>query len=273
MSYHEEQLPNWNRAVVDFFVGALVAEYFTHLLPGELQAIPRRPESFSRESMASIIDKALATGRSPDEYLQQKITDADRQLVLTIADHLSSQGVSVLIDQGKLTVGMVRPQANYNRWGLSDAMATRAIVAKALVEPRLIPAFRISIPFTDEAVKLFYDTSDNSPKTRQISIPPIVFPDRFANRWEEFKDLMKSGPVTLFLLYDEEGKAISKWRAKVGQLKEPEPLTIRGSLMKTDMHNNLVHGSDSIEAVHRELDIWVQLLRSIGQPQAFNSTR
>lgn len=107
------------------------------------------------------------------------------------------------------------------------------------------------------------DFYQGSPKERQLVAEPYYQDSPFRNRWEEFIALMTSGPTSVLLLHSDDGKAIQNWRDQVGHWnieKTVQPQTIRGQYGR-DNFNNLIHGSDSQEAVKREFSIIAAQLR------------
>ena len=143
---------------------------------------------------------------------------------------------------GFLTLGMIKPSLHdaFIDASIHDAVAAE-IVAKA------------SIAFDSEAVNEFYK---GGPYDSMYPNPPIRDP-QYANRWEEYVDMMASGPSTILLLGQEDGEAVSTWRSQLGHWNieaNRDPKTIRGRYAR-DNHNNILHGSDSPESVLREMSI------------------
>jgi nucleoside diphosphate kinase len=117
---------------------------------------------------------------------------------------------------------------------------------------------KFSVNFDVDTVHEFYG---GQPKEVQLGLQPERYPE-YETRWHEFVDLMCSGPTTVILLHSTNGDAIRLWRDQVGHydiVKRRDPSTIRGTFGK-DNYNNLIHGSDSIEAVKKEIAIISKLL-------------
>lgn len=112
---------------------------------------------------------------------------------------------------------------------------------------------KFSFRFTPDAIEDFYGGDPKNSMSKGIARDS----ESYENRWLEFVDFMASGPTTALLLYSDNGDAIDLWRAHLGHWNIDEVRdegTIRGSF-GVDKFNNLVHGSDSIDSVLKELDI------------------
>lgn len=192
------------------------------------------------------------------DYHEMELSELERVKLGKVIEVLSHPGLTELIDDGKLTFAMIRPRADLNRRGLSDVEAAEAI-ARDIRAP-LEVVFSISARFERKMIDELYD---EKPKVTQRELAAMKYPDKFNNRWEEFADLMSSGAVTVLLLFSPGGKAIQLWREQIGHLDIA--VAKEGTLRKTwaiDTYNNLLHGSDSPDAVRRELGVLLRLLHS-----------
>lgn len=168
-----------------------------------------------------------------------------------ILEILQSDQLEKLIDDGLVTLAMIKPKVGpeANNLALGDIEAADKI--ETMIGGLGVMA-KFSFTFDSEGADIFYD---GPAKTDSMMPKPPLKSDKFENRWEEYKDLMQSGPVTVLLLYGE--NAIESWREHLGHwniVANHDPATIRGAL-GVDNHNNLVHGSDSPESVKREVSI------------------
>jgi nucleoside diphosphate kinase len=175
------------------------------------------------------------------------------------------------IMHGNVTLAMIRPSIgpteNVYEW--QDRQAAEKIEEMIA---RLGVMAKFSFRFTQEAAEEFYQGVKGYLESR-----PPTRPGPYGSHWEEFIALMTSGPTTALLLYNADGNAISLWRAQLGSRNVNESRdnnTIRGRL-STDIYNNLVHGSDSPNAVAAELQIITELIdagteQSTAQPATSN---
>lgn len=178
------------------------------------------------------------------------------QALPALEAYLQSPELQEQIDKGDITLAMVRPDLGGNTLGgWPDEEAAKTI--EAHIQGLGVRA-KFSLTFDQEAVDAFYA---GRPKDAQSQHSP----DRylvFRNRWQEFSHLMTSGPATVLLLQSSNHDAIELWRNQVGHfdiVNRRDPANIRGKF-GLDNYNNLVHGSDSIESVHRELGIILGLI-------------
>ncbi len=175
-----------------------------------------------------------------------------------VVELLGDSRLAEEVGVGNVTLAMIRPAVgpDANIHQLPDFEAAERIEEKILGMGMMA---KFSFYFSPDAVEEFYG---GDPKTSMLEGKPKD--PVYDNRWLEFVDFMTSGPVTVFLLHSPDGDAIPLWREHVGHWnidKNKDPNTIRGSLGVNNF-NNLVHGSDSIESVSRELDIILRNLIS-----------
>lgn len=197
-----------------------------------------------------------------------------KETLRQIIEILSSESIQQLIECDMLTIGMIKPEIDAallpeRQDEIEDI--TDPTIATLIMEEIQAPlelVFDISITADDEFIEQFYS---GAPRETQLKIPPTD-PNRYGlelqNRWEEHVAMMKRGPVTWMLLHDPNGNAVAEWRRQMGtswnveDLREEEPDSLRAIFAK-DNHNNMLHGSDSIESVHRELKLLVSFLQKI----------
>lgn len=191
---------------------------------------------------------------------------AELPIVEAIKEALLSPEMSNLIHQGKITFAMIKPRLDESTQlgdNQSDYEIANAISHKISMPLEVV--FEASFVFTDEMIEEFYG---GIPKERQLESPPID-PNRYgkqhASRWDEFKALMKQGPVTGLILYSEQGNAVMEWRNQMGndwkitKVKETYPDSLRARYGNAN-HNNLLHGSDSSESVMYEIEFFTRAL-------------
>jgi nucleoside diphosphate kinase len=243
------------------------------------------PLLFRREVLGPIAEKIMANQDDPAVEFQGflhllKDNSGPFNERLAEAQIDLPQHVTKLVRSGSLTLAMIKPRANtYDTEGLSDwQVASRIIDAitspttyrsvdgqdnatlplKSLGALSIVPSRR----FVDE----FYD---GEPKQQQMDVPPARF-HGFANRWEEYLDLMTTGPATLVTLYDPDGNAVDKARSIQGHWnpkKNDNPFSIRARFaggwsgnVKGDTYNSVTHTSDSPDSALREFGIWYRYI-------------
>ncbi|MDD3434787.1 MAG: nucleoside-diphosphate kinase [Candidatus Pacebacteria bacterium] len=179
------------------------------------------------------------------------LEETEKLKLKNIIQVIESPSFAEAIEQGFITLAMIKP-AEINLHGLSDVELAHAI-KKAIQSPLEI-IFELSLIFDEKTINEFYD---GEPKRKQQELLPYVYKNKFQNRWEEFANLMMSGPTTVLLLWSNKGDAVSFWRTQMGDWNVEErrnPNTIRGQFALNN-YNGIVHGSDSIESVKREINI------------------
>lgn len=180
------------------------------------------------------------------------------ETINSVLDILSEPRLSDEILAGNVTLAMIRPNIGpeANVEGLPDSECAEQIeeIIMGLGE-----VAKFSFQFTKDTAEEFYG---GDPEVSMSKEAPRN-PDKYQTRWPEFIDFMTSGLTTVLLLHDPNGDAIVKWRSHLGHWnidKIRDTSTIRGQL-GVDKYNNLVHGSDSPEAVLRELSIIGECLK------------
>ncbi len=177
----------------------------------------------------------------------------------TVLDYLTSPELATDAALGRVTLALIKPSLDTAMLGeepMSDLEAADVVER----EIALGMGLKFSVSLDLDTVEEFYG---GEPKhNSMLPSPPLTNP-AYPTRWEEFVDLMISGPLTVLILRDEEGNAIDRWRSQLGHWNveaRRDPSTIRGRHAK-DNHNNLLHGSDSPASAVREIEIISNLLR------------
>lgn len=161
---------------------------------------------------------------------------------------LSHPSLEVLIDEGKITLGIIKPHANEGKNLPSDDQSAAEKISQIIGEDNIV--FSFSTQLMDNQVEEFY--SDIKTKYSEIDA------GNGRTVWDGIFDFAKSGPLTFILIYREEGNAVGWWREKMGKTRpnEANPNSIRGKYgLQEKLPNNLTHGSDSIDSVKKELGV------------------
>lgn len=172
----------------------------------------------------------------------------------TNGEFLRSLDLSRLIDDGHVTIALIRPGAVNNRQNLSETEAISRIIAS--IQPPLTVLFQTRILFSPSSVEQFYEGIS---KEHMLSVPSLS--GKFPSRWEEFVDMMTQSPTTVLML-GSAGNAVSEWRTQMGDHWDPKQ-NPAGSIryeFAENAYNNLTHGSDSKESVRRELVCLIDLI-------------
>ncbi len=157
-------------------------------------------------------------------------------------DFLGSEEVQTAIDEGKLTLGLIKPKVqegvNFPKDVQGDHNSARYVIEK-FIEPTWVPEgikIRFSVPLSREHAEILYAEH------------------REKKFFEELIDYITSGPSTFLILYDEQGRAVERWRDIMGGTdpKQADFRSIRGTHAPSIEHN-LVHGSDSRQSAKREI--------------------
>ncbi len=215
------------------------------------------PPAFDRDVLTEKM-KHRVPRLAPEQLIAWSLTEDEVDVVARIADEFGSKEFQARIDRGTVTVAMVRPQANDSALGGTDSAASHEVIKEIKKRQRVVLEF--SCIFTHHMCEVFYA---GLPKEIQEPMTGIRTPH--ITRWEEFVRQMTSGPTTVLILHSQAGDAIPRWRNHIGVLKNSEsgPATIRGKFGSPDDYNNVVHGSDSIESVHREIQFFRGYLSDI----------
>lgn len=195
---------------------------------GCLQAPPALPRQAIFEAYFSPSTKR---GKPAEILLSQN----ERQKLQRTVQILASNNLQRFIEQGKVTFGAIKPNTKESNLGVeTDEQGARNIL-EIIEASSLDLMFTVSVPLTGEDLDEFY--SDIKPRLKAIQKNGLT-------EWDGFVNFMQSGPVTYFLLCDQEGDAVEKWRKLMGPTnpEEAPPGTIRGDYALIT-RQNLVHGA------------------------------
>jgi len=156
-----------------------------------------------------------------------------------------------LVDNGNVTLGMIKPSANEGKnLPENDDEAAEEVLNQ-------IDGVFFSIPIKmtpDEAEEFYKDTIAGLRSSGREDIVNLIV------------NFTSSGPLTVFLKSDSEN-AVANWRKQMGptlmeEFSKPENSdTLRGRYAQVT-ENNIVHGSDSIESAHREINLLADMLQN-----------
>lgn len=197
--------------------------------------------------------QAFSTRRKASETihgLQERSVNLDQleQVKLAkIKELLEHPELQNLIDENKITLGIIKPHANEGKNLPTDDDEAAKVLLNEIGEENVV--FTFSTQLTGNQVGSFY--GDVKQRYSQITTNT-----QGQTVWDTIYNFGQSGPLTFLLIYKEEGNAIEWWRNKMGKTKlnEADPESIRGKYaLQEKLPNNLTHGSDSTEAVRKEV--------------------
>lgn len=209
-------------------------EIVRHL--GEINSA--KPERFSKRSEASLLQE------KPLEELEGIFVSKSVEL-------LRHPELHALVDEGKVTLGMVKPNTYEGKDLPSD---DDEAVQQVLSEIEGV-FFSIPVEMTPLEAEEFYRPTVEA--LRRSGKEDIA---------ESIIEFTSSSPLTVFLKADSDN-AVANWRAQMGPTRmedftKPEHAnTLRGKYAK-ETGNNIVHGSDSIESAHREIYLLADMLEA-----------
>lgn len=209
----------------------------------ELTAQVETPLSFSTRERAD----ETTMGIRAETLSISELEHAKLQKIETV---LNDPYLDQLIDDGKLTLGIIKPHANEGK-GLPGADGDAAgKLMEEVGEENII--FSFSTRLSSEQAREFY--SDIIEQYKEIPLPN----GDGKNVWDSINEFSQSGPLTFLLIYRPEGGAVQWWRERMGKTKatEADPESIRGKYaIQENLPNNLTHGSDSEESVKKEVRV------------------
>lgn len=197
--------------------------------------------------------------------LRRDREQSEPESLAVAADVLADPRLDDFAQQGLLTIAMIRPNVDQSIALPVETDMQAADEIESRIQNLGVMA-KFSMMLDEQAVEEFYGGGHASPMHKY---PAARYPERFANRQQEFAALMTDGPVTIYLLYGPD--AVAAWRTQLGHWdieKVRDPSTIRGQLGR-DNYNNLLHGSDSEESVVREMNVIRHAIaRKLGQSES-----
>lgn len=199
------------------------------------------PQAFSSRKQARETLVGLQEGSATlDELEQIKLAKIEQVL--------QHPELKTLIDEGKITLGIIKPHANEGRNLPAEDDEAAQVLLTEIGNENVVLTF--STQLTGDQVENFYgDVKEKYSQINDTSGQTI---------WDTIYNFGQSGPLTFLLIYREEDNAIEWWRNKMGKTRpnEADPQSIRGKYaLQERLPNNLTHGSDSPEAVKKEIGV------------------
>ena len=186
------------------------------------------------------------------------IGKAELEKLVEINEMLQDARVDSLVDEGKLTLGIIKPKAYMGKGMPADDDAAAEVLFDEIGRDNVL--FVFSTQLTQPQIDAIY--AGVKQKYQYV----YDSPGDTLTIWEALNGLLNSGPVTFILLYRQEGDAVTWWREKMGKTHptEADPDSIRGKYgLEEIMPNNLTHGSDSVEGAKREISVLKQVVSEL----------
>lgn len=188
------------------------------------------PDVFATRGLAEITSPVIRAEK-------MALSELELEKLHKINEVLNHPELDQLISEGKITLGMIKPRADDGKNLSADDQIAADTLVEEIGDQNII--FSLPIMMSPEDVAKFYEGNPHL--------------DKIQKHFER-------GAVTFIFLYKKEGDAVAWWRERMGNTypEKAKPGTIRKDFAY-DVSNNLVHGSDSVESVKRE----VKILRKI----------
>lgn len=175
-----------------------------------------------------------------------EIKPDQKERIVKIRALLKDKNFLKLVKSGHVTFGMIKPEANEAKFRERTDEEVAKMVLAEIGEPlKVLAAQNFFFPL-DYAADFYGHLADR----------PEVF--------TRVSGFMAGGAVTGLVLFNPNGNAVEEWRRQMGSTnpKNASPDSLRARFADT-IENNVLHGSDSIQSVQRELKMFEGLLRTM----------
>jgi nucleoside diphosphate kinase len=209
------------------------------------------PETFSSR------EGARRFAEQKEQQLRKSLSELETEKLKKIVEVLNNPKLESLVDEGKITLGIIKPNVNQSDFLPEDDDEASRIILNEIGEERVI--FNIALKLTRKQAEEFYSPIRQKYESR-------IDPKTGKTVWDSILDFISSGSLTFLLIYDDGNNAIDWWRNKMGDTYpvNADKASIRGKFATMEMlPNNLVHGSDSKEEVKREIKCLARFLNNL----------
>lgn len=157
-----------------------------------------------------------------------------------------------LVESGRITTGMIRPQAYENSKGLSDDELAQAVLGWIDSQTPFEVFGALPMAFTAPVLeRMWYDKED-----QLRAIEAVRHPEQYADRWEELIGLMSSGASTFVLMHGPADTCAPELFTTIKGTYAPEPGTLRRTFgVGAEPYNTLFHSPHTIGQVQHELSV------------------
>lgn len=186
----------------------------------------------------SFLERKAFSKENRTQY-SEHLKALDKERLNLIVDVLTHPATERLIEQGNITLGAIKPNAQESRLQAIDDVSAEEEIFEHLSQRKdfgLQIMFAVSLkPSVREMEEFYKDVKENLQNVPHKDGGTI---------WDKVLGHMTSGPVTYFLLYSPDGNAVNKWRTIIGATDpaKADKDSVRGKFA-LKISNNLVHGS------------------------------
>ena len=162
-------------------------------------------ELFKEEQIPHPFYSRKEAKRAVPEIYQESLSlgKAELQNLGEINEILQDPRLDSLVDDGKLTIGIIKPNAYMGRGMPADDDAAADVLFDEIGRDKVI--FVFSTQLTQKQIDTFYA----GVKEKYLNV--YDSPGDTQTIWVALNGLLKSGPVTFILIYREEGDAVAWW--------------------------------------------------------------
>ena len=176
----------------------MVIEFFKD----EQAPYPFYSRNAARLAVPEIYESTLSIGK------------AELEKLVEIDEILQDARVDSLVDEGKLTLGIIKPKAYMGKGMPADDDAAAEVLFDEIGRDNVL--FVFSTQLTQPQIDAIYAS------VKQKYQYVYDSPGDTLTIWEALNGLLNSGPVTFILLYRQEGDAVTWWREKMGKTHPTE---------------------------------------------------
>lgn len=208
-----------------------------------------------------------------ENELRHIMDDAGRQGIQAVINILKSEEFKQLVNNGTVTLAMIKPYANFYTGREKPGTTDRDTVDQIIQfihnpnnYPDELPLTVLCQASTVMGSDFYNDFYGGTSAENQKSVPPMIEDLHAQNRWEENKLLLGSGAMTLLVIYDSQGKAAERFRQLQGHWK-PEKRDSRqlryvfGGGDTGLAYHSVTHGSENPTDALREFGVWIEYLQ------------
>ncbi|MCL4353035.1 nucleoside-diphosphate kinase [Patescibacteria group bacterium] len=191
------------------------------------------------------------------ESTQESLSGLEAEKLRKIVEVLKHPELEALIDEGKITLGIIKPNVNQSHLLPDNDDEASETILREIGEENVV--FSIALALTRDQAEEFYAPIKSKYESKTDSKTGDTV-------WNLIVDFASSGPLTFLLIHREGGNAVDWWRNKMGNTypADADKASIRGRFATMEMlPNNLVHGSDSKQEVKREIKCLAGFLGSL----------
>lgn len=221
------------------------------------------PERFIPVIKCAEVPEAFTTRKGAADFFGHKeqgieeLSALEHEKLLKILGILDHQRLKKLVLAGNITLGIIKPNLGQSLNLPKDEDEAREVILGEIGRENIV--FDVSVVLSKKQAESFY----KEVKEKYETMPD---PNREGTIWDSIMSTVTSGPLTYLLIYREEGHAVRWWRERMGSTNPDNARkgTIRRQYATSKMlPNNIVHGSESIKEVMREIAVLREVIFEI----------